>query len=115
MIGERLTRLRKQKKMTQQELGDYLSLTKYSISLYEKNKNKPTEETLIELAKLFDVSIDHLVGLIDEPYSYERDSDFVLKLSRNVPEIVVENLSEFVKSVNKKYEYGGIESRNHSI
>ena len=41
MIGERLSELRKDAGMSQQELADMLSLTKYTISSYEREKTMP--------------------------------------------------------------------------
>ena len=82
MIGERLMKLRKEKKLTQEALGEMLSLTKFSISMYENNKNMPTEEKLIQIAKIFNVSIDYLVGLVDEPYSYLRNEEHILRIPK---------------------------------
>jgi len=103
MIGERLTKLRKEKGLTQDALGEQLSLTKFSISMYENNKNTPTEETLIELAKLFNVSIDYLAGLIDEPCSYQKNNDYVLRVSYSVPDLIRETISNYVDFINQKY------------
>ena len=58
MIGERISELRKRKKMTQKQLAEYLSVSLNSVSLYERNLSTPDDETKIRLAKLFDVSMD---------------------------------------------------------
>ena len=60
MIGERLFKMRKERKMKQEELAEILSLSKYSISLYENNKSVPSMETLCKIAETFDVSVDYL-------------------------------------------------------
>lgn len=72
MIGERLSFLRKERGMTQQELAEALELTKYTISSYEADKTAPNDEIKVAIAKLFNVSLDYLLGLIDEPISYDR-------------------------------------------
>ena len=103
MIGRRLLRMRKEKKMNQQELAEILSLSKYSISLYENDKSVPSEETLISIAKTFDVSVDYLLGLIDEPYSYKRDAETILRMPLILPPEVKEVVDGFVEFLHYKY------------
>lgn len=54
--------LRKQKKMTQQDVANHLGCTPGVYSRYETGIREPSIETLIKLANLFDVSVDHLIG-----------------------------------------------------
>lgn len=70
MIGQRLYQLRKEYDMTQQELADQLGLTKYTISSYETDKSDPSDEIKIQLAQIFNVSVDYLLGLIDQKISF---------------------------------------------
>ena len=62
-----LKELRKQKRLSQTELGEVLGLTHKSISTIESGVRGTTIEKLILLAKFFDVSTDYLLGLKDEP------------------------------------------------
>ena len=62
IIGERLKELRLQHGLTQEQLGEYLGLTKCAISLYESEKRNPSLENIIELMYLFGVSADYLLG-----------------------------------------------------
>ena len=63
----RVKELRKQKRLSQTELGEMLGLTHKSISTIESGVRGTTIEKLILLAKFFDVSTDYLLGLKDEP------------------------------------------------
>ena len=45
------------------ELAQKLGVSKGIISLWENGLREPTMNSLIEMAKFFDVSIDYLVGL----------------------------------------------------
>ena len=72
MIGERLSDLRIEKGMTQEDLAKLLSVSKYTISSYENGHTSPDDQNLVRLAQIFDVSLDYLLGLIDEPLSYDR-------------------------------------------
>lgn len=60
--GDRIALLRESLGWTQEELALKLGITRAALSHYEKNRRKPDFETLTELADLFDVSIDYLVG-----------------------------------------------------
>lgn len=67
LIGERLYDLRKDAGMTQDELAELLKISKHSISAYERDKNEPPDSIKIAIARLFNVSVDYLVGLSDMP------------------------------------------------
>ena len=54
-IGERVKQLRKEKGMTQTELGELLNVTKVSVCCYEKNVSVPSLETLEDLDDVLEV------------------------------------------------------------
>ena len=83
MIGERLYDLRKDAGMTQDELAELLKISKHSISAYERDKNEPPDSIKIAIARLFNVSVDYLVGLSDMPTP--ANSSRVLPLPSNFP------------------------------
>lgn len=53
MIGERLNELRKDRRLTQKELGEILNVNHHSISSYENNKSEPPDDIKIQIAKFF--------------------------------------------------------------
>src|SRR5690554_6693798 len=67
MFGERLARLRKEKKLSQYELADRLNFSRGQIANYEQGQRQPDYETLQKLADFFDVSLDYLLGRTDNP------------------------------------------------
>ena len=75
MIGERLQELRKDNNISQAELAKILGVSHYTISSYECNRSDPDDNSKIKIAKLFDVSVDYLLGLINEPMTYNRESE----------------------------------------
>ena len=103
MIGERLSELRKDAGMSQQELADMLSLTKYTISSYEREKTMPGDDIKVELAKIFNVSLDYLLGLIDEPIPYKR-SDKYIKLPDNLPDNAVDAVNTVITALKEYYK-----------
>ena len=60
---DNLKLLRQEKGIGQVELAQKLGVSKGIISLWENGLREPTMNSLIEMAKFFDVSIDYLVGL----------------------------------------------------
>lgn len=67
LFAYRVKKLRKQRKLSQKQLGDAIGLTSKSICTIEGGTRTTTIEKLILLAKFFNVSTDYLLGLKDEP------------------------------------------------
>ncbi|CAH0119370.1 MULTISPECIES: helix-turn-helix domain-containing protein [unclassified Paenibacillus] len=67
--GNRIAELREKKGWTQEELAASIGITRAALSHYEKNRRKPDFETLMQLADLFEVSIDYLIGRTFDPKS----------------------------------------------
>ena len=62
VFGKRLKELRKDKGLTQQQLGDMVGVTKVSICCYENGTRTPTLDTLIGLADTLNTSLTYLLG-----------------------------------------------------
>ena len=60
---EILLELRKKKHLTQDELAEKLFVTRQAVSRWEAGETTPNVETLKLLSKLFDVSINTLLGM----------------------------------------------------
>lgn len=67
MLAERLIKLRKQKKRTQQDMADYLGITRPAYTAYERGTRQPDYDTLEKLADYFEVSTDYLLGRTNIP------------------------------------------------
>ena len=63
----RIRNLRQKNHLTQEELGRLLNVQKSAISKYETGKIPLTDETILQMAKIFDVSTDYLLGLDNLP------------------------------------------------
>ncbi len=61
-LANNITRLRHEKKITQEELADFLGVTKASVSKWENAQSTPDLLLLLHLAAFFDVTIDGLLG-----------------------------------------------------
>lgn len=96
MIGERLNELRKDMGITQDDLAKALSLTKFTISSYEKDKSTPCDEIKVQIAKYFNVSLDYLLGLVSEPHSFIRDRN-VVELPKILSEADKREIREYIE------------------
>jgi len=70
--GDRLAELRKDHGMKQQELAVLLSVSVTTVSGYENDQNTPCDATKVKIAKIFNVSLDYLLGAIDHQISLDR-------------------------------------------
>lgn len=61
-ISEQIAFLRKQKGLTQEELAGELGVTNQAVSKWESAQCCPDIQLLPDIAKVFDVSVDELLG-----------------------------------------------------
>ena len=101
MIGKRLYKLRKAAGLSQKELGDLLAVSHHTISSYEKDKSDPNDEIKIKLAKYFRVSVDYLVGMIDDPYPSWSNASIVV-LPENITPEQRSMISDFVAFLSSR-------------
>ena len=60
-LGQRLTELRKSKKMSQEEVAEELNVTRQTISKWETDQSTPDFDKIVPLCKLFEISSDELL------------------------------------------------------
>ena len=78
MIGSNIRTLRMKKGMTQKALADQLFVSPQAISRWENNEVEPSLGTITELAKIFDVSTDTILGIENT----EKTSDPVVRVEK---------------------------------
>ncbi len=66
-LGERIGDLRRKKGYTQEELAEKISVSPQAVSKWENNISCPDIMLLPELAKIFDVTTDSLLGCESAP------------------------------------------------
>ena len=60
-FAEKLTALRKSKEPTQEQLAGLLNVSRQSVSKWENGQVIPKAETLIELSRVFAITVDSLL------------------------------------------------------
>ncbi|MGJ0908889.1 helix-turn-helix domain-containing protein [Clostridium botulinum] len=87
-VGERIKELRKEKGITQEELGKHVGVSTSMVGMYETNARKPSYEVLSKIAKYFRVSTDYLLG--------ETDSNIHKETFISISREDFKDLSEFI-------------------
>ena len=65
IFSKRLKELRLASGMTQQQVAEQLQIKQQSYARYEYGTGEPNLQTVVEIARIFDVSSDYLLGITD--------------------------------------------------
>lgn len=117
-FGERLKTLRNKMNMTQKELAEKVGVSRATIAGYETKGKKPPHQTLIELSKALDYSIDYL---LDNPnqscvkedrntdiasyYSDREDLQQLFVLTEKLSPDSVNRITSIIEIINEEVEY----------
>lgn len=71
----RLRELRNSRKLSQQELANYLQISKSSVNMYERGEREPGLDTLEAIADFFNVDMDYLSGKATEIKIFDTKDD----------------------------------------
>lgn len=74
-LGDKLQYLRKDMSMSQKDFADFLGIPQPSLSAYENNRNSPTVDVLINIAKKCNISLDWLCGISSAKHTLSSLSD----------------------------------------
>lgn len=91
-IGKFILKLRKEKKMTQQELADKLNVTDRAVSHWENGRSIPDVSLFKSICEIFDISVNELIS--GEKLSKE-------KLIKQSDENIINTLKDSKKNQNK--------------
>lgn len=65
-FSERLKELRRQAGLTQVDVAEKLGISQPAYASWERGVKKPTQENLVKIAQILNVSVDYLVGNSEE-------------------------------------------------
>jgi len=102
-FGGQLAALRKMRGWTQPQLAEKLGITLAALTHYERKAENPTAEFVAKVAKLFNVSVDSLLGhdvkperKPGPPSQIEQRLTAVRKLPREKQKVVLQLLDSFL-------------------
>lgn len=107
-FAERLKELRKQAHLTQVELAKRLGIGQSSYADWERGKKKPTQENLVKIAQILDVSVDYLVGNSEEKSDELDNIELLFRmnskgLTKEEKEVFKKELIEFMEERKKAF------------
>ena len=92
-----LKKLREEKNLKQIDVANGSNITVRTYQYYESGKQEPNVSRLKKLAIFFDVSMDYLVGLTNNPTPYE-------KMTSNSIICTTPQYSDAALAIAKKYD-----------
>lgn len=109
-FSERLKTLRKQAQLTQVDVAEKLGISQPAYASWERGIKKPTQENLVKIAQILNVSVDYLVGNSD--YTEDKLDNIELLFRMNSKGLTDEEkkvfqkeLIEFMEERKKAFEY----------
>lgn len=94
-LGEKIKLLRKNKKISQEELSNMLKINRNYLSRIETGKSEPTSSILKNIALIFNVDLNSLLDINEDSienaekikyivenckYLHEKDIDFIVRI-----------------------------------
>ena len=76
-LGEKIKYLRKQKKITQEELAKTIGAVRGTLANWEIDVASPDKEMLIKIADFFKVTTDYLLGREEKSIDYSPLEKFI--------------------------------------
>lgn len=96
-MGKIIRDLMKESNMTQKELATKINVTEASMSRYLKDERIPRIDVLVNIARVFNVSVEYLKG-IDEVDDFDKIKRIV---ARNASSMTEEQKYELAKMLLK--------------
>lgn len=127
-FGKKLHSLMKDNKITQQELAEKLNVRRGSVSNWVTDRRMPDSDTIVDLANIFNVTTDYLLGndknIKDNTNSKDLIFDnaqdalkFILKqpniMAFDVPELTDEEIIEFANDILDYIEFISSKHNKH--
>ena len=113
MLNKKIKKLRLQKLLTQDELAKSLNISPSAISMYETGAREPDLNTLVNIAKFFNVTTDYLLGL--SPNLYVDIKEFDGDPSNNyISELLnsIDKLTDILKKIQQNFIQSNNENKN---
>ena len=110
-FSERLKDLRKQAGLTQVDVAEKLGISQPAYASWERGVKKPTQDNLVKIAQILNVSVDYLVGNSEERIDELDNIELLFRmnskgLTEEEKEIFKQELIEFMEERKKAFDKG---------
>ena len=108
-FSERLKNLRKKVGLTQVDVAGKLGISQQAYASWERGVKKPTQDNLVKIAQILNVSVDYLVGTSQETSDELDNIELLFRmnskgLTEEEKEIFKKELIEFMEERKKAFE-----------
>ena len=108
-FSERLKDLRKQAGLTQVGVAEKLGISQPAYASWERGVKKPTQDNLVKIAQILNVSVDYLVGNSEERIDELDNIELLFRmnskgLTEEEKEIFKKELIEFMEERKKNFK-----------
>lgn len=108
LFSEKLKMLRKESKLTQEELAEKLNVSRQAITKWESNEGLPDIENLKQISIMFNTTIDELV-------KEDKNIDLDIKKDVYFDEIEIDHTKHFDVHINKSKEINFISNKEEKV
>ena len=110
-FSERLKDLRKQAGLTQVDVAEKLGISQPAYASWERGVKKPTQENLVKIAQTLNVSVDYLVGNLEEKADELDNIELLFRmnskgLTKEETAVFKKELIEFMEERKKAFDKG---------
>lgn len=110
-FSERLKNLRKEVGLTQVDVAGKLGISQQAYASWERGVKKPTQENLVKIAQILNVSVDYLVGNSEKRTDELDNIELLFRMnSRGLTEeekkVFRKELIEFMEKRKKAFDKG---------
>lgn len=107
-FSERLKESRKQAHLTQVDIAEKLGISQPAYASWERGTKKPTQENLVKIAQVLNVSVDYLVGNSEEKIDELDNIELLFRmnskgLSDEEKKVFKKELIEFMEERKKTF------------
>lgn len=91
-LGKKIIEMRKNAKLSQEQLAEKLDVTRQTISNWENGKFYPDIDALVKISKCFNISLDDLLSYDNKVLEYLKDSTDVVKSNKKLLYAILLNI-----------------------
>lgn len=108
-FSDRLKDLRRQAGLTQVDVAEKLGISQPAYASWERGVKKPTQENLVKIAQILNVSVDYLVGNSEEKLDELDNIELLFRmnskgLTDEEKKVFKKELIEFMEERRKAFE-----------
>lgn len=108
-LGQKITKIRKEKKLSQVDVASFVGVSRDAISKYERDDIVPSVENAKKIAQILGVSLDYLVSEDDSLEVVDIDMlnrmREIQRLSEDDKDTVIRIIDAFIRDTKTKKAY----------